>query len=245
MFNAIVVEMDGTEVDNYWGACPDCHRTDGYINIGREHWFYCMEHKSCWYIGWNLFSSWRDQTEEEQRRIFDELDFESFDVIEPCHYGEWNIDSGQWINTGRWSGGRKKGNFVDYIAQRRKESEELEDELRSQRVREGESSEESVTECYSSVPNATAASPAFSEDQAATPAEYNAFVSQRASRLVRDKLPEGGMKEKEATNLMKSYLLKRSGKKNLREISAPVFERLLKLLEDATPEQAVMIVRLQ
>lgn len=81
------------------------------------------------------------------------------------------------------------------------------------------------------------------EETPATPAEYNAFVSQRASKLVRDKLPKGGVKEKDASNLIKDYLLKNSGKKSLRELSAPVFERLLKVLEDATPEQAAEIVK--
>jgi hypothetical protein len=68
---------------NYFGVCPDCNKTDGYTNIGAGHWFFCKEHKTRWCIGSNLFSSWRDETEEEQRREYDELDFGSFKDVEP------------------------------------------------------------------------------------------------------------------------------------------------------------------
>jgi ssDNA-binding Zn-finger/Zn-ribbon topoisomerase 1 len=78
MFHAICNYTDGTGAPNYFGVCPKCHKTDGYINIGRGHWFYCKEHKNRWFVGENLFSTWRDQSEEEQRRIYDELEFESF-----------------------------------------------------------------------------------------------------------------------------------------------------------------------
>ena len=64
-----------------FGACPDCDKHDGYINIGRSHWFYCAEHKTCWIAGSNLFSTWLDQTEDEQRRRYEELDFGSFAYI--------------------------------------------------------------------------------------------------------------------------------------------------------------------
>jgi hypothetical protein len=67
----------------YFGLCPICKNTDGYINIGRGHWYLCKEHKVRWFVGENLFSSWRDETEEEQRAIYDELDFGSFPEVEP------------------------------------------------------------------------------------------------------------------------------------------------------------------
>ena len=35
------------------------------MNTGREHWAYCDEHKTKWIVGSNLFSSWREQTEED------------------------------------------------------------------------------------------------------------------------------------------------------------------------------------
>ena len=80
------LETDAEQTnDGYFGLCPVCHRTDGYINIRRGHWFYCKEHRTFWYIGSNLFSSWKDETEEEQHRIFDELGMESFERVEPFH----------------------------------------------------------------------------------------------------------------------------------------------------------------
>ena len=50
--------------DAYWGLCPSCHRNDGYLNLGREHWFVCHAHRVMWCIGENLFSSWRHETGE-------------------------------------------------------------------------------------------------------------------------------------------------------------------------------------
>ena len=71
--------------DNDFGVCPRCHKTDGYINIGRSHWFSCNKHKVCWCIGANLFSSWKDESEEDQRRIYDKLGFGSYEEVEPHH----------------------------------------------------------------------------------------------------------------------------------------------------------------
>jgi len=69
----------------YFGLCPVCHKTDGYLNIGQSHWFYCKEHKKRWCEGSNLFDSWRDQTEQEQRRRYDEIGFNSFEIIDPAY----------------------------------------------------------------------------------------------------------------------------------------------------------------
>jgi hypothetical protein len=46
------------------GDCPMCGRNDGYLNIGRGHWFLCHAHRTKWFIGSNLFSSWREEDEE-------------------------------------------------------------------------------------------------------------------------------------------------------------------------------------
>ena len=64
--------------EHYFGACPTCGGCDGYLNVGRSHWFYCEKHKVKWCVGSNLFDSWKDQTEEEQRRLYDEVDLGSF-----------------------------------------------------------------------------------------------------------------------------------------------------------------------
>src|SRR5271154_7284635 len=65
------------------GGCPLCHCNDGMIHIGPSHWVYCKTHKVNWTIGSNLFSSWRHQTEDEQRRIYHELGFADFTEVEP------------------------------------------------------------------------------------------------------------------------------------------------------------------
>lgn len=78
----------------------------------------------------------------------------------------------------------------------------------------------------------------------ATPAEYNVFTAQRATKIVRDVLTKGGMNPSESGNAVKNYLLKGSGKTALKLISAADFERLLSAVEKAeTPEEAVAIVR--
>ena len=69
--------------NDYFGVCPTCGRHDGYINIGAGHWFYCAEHRTRWNVGANLFDSWKDQTEDEQRARYLELDFGSYVTVEP------------------------------------------------------------------------------------------------------------------------------------------------------------------
>lgn len=71
--------------DDRFGVCPTCHKTDGFVNIGSGHWFYCAEHKVMWFFGLNIFSSWKSQTEEQQRAIWDSLNLDTFvDVTAQC-----------------------------------------------------------------------------------------------------------------------------------------------------------------
>jgi hypothetical protein len=70
-----------TAEEHYFGCCPTCHQYDGYLNIGKGHWFYCSEHKIRWCIGSNLFSSWQDETEEDQRTAYAALDFGSYTEV--------------------------------------------------------------------------------------------------------------------------------------------------------------------
>ena len=65
-----------------FGTCPECGQTDGYLNIGRGHWFYCRQHRVRWFVGSNLFGSWREQTEAEQRADYDALEFGSYREVE-------------------------------------------------------------------------------------------------------------------------------------------------------------------
>ena len=54
-------------IDSF-GGCPKCGRHDGYLNIEREHWFYCERHRRKWCIGMNLFSGWPEESETTWRR---------------------------------------------------------------------------------------------------------------------------------------------------------------------------------
>jgi len=71
---------DESRNDHYFGVCPECGKVE-YVNIGRQHWMFCLEHKVKWLIGSNLFSSWRDETEAEWQRNAEVL--EGFREIEP------------------------------------------------------------------------------------------------------------------------------------------------------------------
>ncbi len=77
----------------------------------------------------------------------------------------------------------------------------------------------------------------------ATQKERDAFLG-RAAKLVRDKLPKGGMKDQAASNGVKDFLLKNSGKSGFKQMTAADWENSLSVLErTATPEDAVAIVK--
>ena len=56
-----------------FGGCPYCGGYDVFLNIGRDHWIICRTHQVKWHIGSNLFSCWRNQTEEQWLRNTYEL----------------------------------------------------------------------------------------------------------------------------------------------------------------------------
>lgn len=60
-----------TTTDHHFGACPQCGNDDGFYNAGRNHWFVCHEHKVRWWVGSNLFSAWREETENKQRHAYE------------------------------------------------------------------------------------------------------------------------------------------------------------------------------
>jgi len=77
----------------------------------------------------------------------------------------------------------------------------------------------------------------------ATQKERDVFLG-RAAKLVRDKLPKGGMKDQAASNGVKDFLLKTSGKAGFKQMTAADWEKSLSVLErTATPEDAVAIVK--
>ena len=73
--------MTEITTDEYFGGCPKCGKTDGYVNVGRNHWNLCDEHKTKWPIGANLFSSWKEETEAHWRRNANLL--EGYTQVEP------------------------------------------------------------------------------------------------------------------------------------------------------------------
>ena len=50
------------------GDCPKCGRNDGYLNVGKSHWFICRRHKLKWYAGYDLFQTWQEETEDDWNR---------------------------------------------------------------------------------------------------------------------------------------------------------------------------------
>lgn len=71
---------------NYFGACPTCHKNDGYANVGRTHILFCIGHRVRWTAGENIFSSWKYETEEEQRSNYDAIGLDSFTEVEPYYF---------------------------------------------------------------------------------------------------------------------------------------------------------------
>ena len=67
--------------DEYFGGCPTCGKNDGYLNVARDHWMVCHEHKARWLVGSNLFSSWRDESEEDWQR--NEYRMNGYAEVEP------------------------------------------------------------------------------------------------------------------------------------------------------------------
>ena len=67
--------------ENYFGHCPVPDHENCYRNIGRSHWMVCDTCRIKWFMGENLFSSWRSQSEEtwkanaETIKEYEELDF--------------------------------------------------------------------------------------------------------------------------------------------------------------------------
>ena len=70
----------------HFGACPECLKTDGCYHVGRAEWFVCHEHKVKWFAGSNLFSAWRDMTDEQFEANAEMLT--GYRDIEPIHLVE-------------------------------------------------------------------------------------------------------------------------------------------------------------
>ena len=52
----------------HFGVCPVCGETDGLLNVGKDHYFVCHDHRLFWAVGSNLFSAWQQETDEDWER---------------------------------------------------------------------------------------------------------------------------------------------------------------------------------
>jgi hypothetical protein len=77
---------ENSTTDDYFGLCPRCRRNNGYFNAGRNHWFYCDEHRTKWWGGSNVFSSWRHETEGDQRAHYDAKGFGTYERVAPYYH---------------------------------------------------------------------------------------------------------------------------------------------------------------
>ncbi len=71
------------ETTHYFGGCPICGSNDGQVDLGRDHWFICEMHKTKWHFGSNLFSAWREQTENDWR--CNEYRLANYMTVEPVY----------------------------------------------------------------------------------------------------------------------------------------------------------------
>ncbi|MHC4880390.1 MAG: hypothetical protein ACYTGL_28405 [Planctomycetota bacterium] len=66
-------ELAPTGIEDYFGGCPICGKNEGYLNVWREHWFFCQDHKVRWIAGENLFSSWRYEDSGDWNQTLQEI----------------------------------------------------------------------------------------------------------------------------------------------------------------------------
>lgn len=66
-----------------FGGCPYCGKAERFLNDGRDHWIVCDVHLTKWYIGSNLFSSWRQMSREETIEQRDQL--KEYREVESVH----------------------------------------------------------------------------------------------------------------------------------------------------------------
>jgi hypothetical protein len=79
--------------DEYFGGCPTCGCTDGYINVNvKEHWFVCDTHRVRWCAGYGLFSI--DDEPMSQDELVSYYRSISYSVVSPI-YPEWRYEDEQ------------------------------------------------------------------------------------------------------------------------------------------------------
>jgi|SRR5579859_772585 len=91
-------------------------------------------------------------------------------------------------------------------------------------------------------PKVVQAIEAPAQDIPATPAEYAVFVTNRASKLLRDVLQKSNA-AKNPNQLLQDWFIKESGKASLKKISAATWERMLSMIENKPAEEVVSILK--
>jgi hypothetical protein len=85
-----VIPFPEIEYSAHCGVCPDCGKSDGFVNLGKEHWFICRDHKTKWFVGVNLFEGWENQTVAQAQSI--EIMLETYKEIVPQRHLELEDD---------------------------------------------------------------------------------------------------------------------------------------------------------
>ena len=70
-----------------FGVCPKCGKSDGVVNLGKEHWFFCRVHKTKWFSGVNQFKGCENQTVAQAGGI--EIMMNSYQDVVPINVSDW------------------------------------------------------------------------------------------------------------------------------------------------------------
>jgi hypothetical protein len=69
-------------------GCPQCHKSDIGMTVGRQQINGCTVHKCYWFFGLNPYSRPLVELEAEQREQWIKLGFENFEQVEPWWAGQ-------------------------------------------------------------------------------------------------------------------------------------------------------------
>jgi len=66
-----------------FGVCPKCFFVGECLHVGKSAWYCCPCCGVKWFVGENVFSDWRDMTDEEFKENSELL--ETYEIVEPVH----------------------------------------------------------------------------------------------------------------------------------------------------------------
>lgn len=70
-------QSPSTDAEHHFWGCPHCPKSKGaedIYNAGRTNIGVCHTHRTNWILGENLISTWKDETEDEQRERYREIE---------------------------------------------------------------------------------------------------------------------------------------------------------------------------